>query len=154
MAKHFTLTKTENDDILVTSPDRRPYTLKGNLSVYKTVVGVDLLDVTERIDDFRESEVLEVVHKNGDVVPITSIDQLFTECITYLFIENEGENLKSDLYRLENEAQDLEKDYTWLDPDRVDTIVYSSVSLGLTVTKTFTWTLLMGQYVVTKIELS
>jgi hypothetical protein len=59
-----------------------------------------------------------------------------------------------------NQANDLVQDFTYADPNdpalrRVTSIVYSSVSLGITVTETFTYTLSgAGDYYVTKIELS
>lgn len=66
----------------------------------------------------------------------------------------------SDLKILENTANDLVKDLTYADPNdpalrRVTTIVYSSASLGLTVTETFTYALSgAGDYYVTQITLS
>jgi hypothetical protein len=59
-----------------------------------------------------------------------------------------------------NQANDLVQDFTYADPNdsalrRVTSIVYSSASLGITVTETFTYTLSgAGDYYVTKIELS
>ena len=59
-----------------------------------------------------------------------------------------------------NQSNDLVQDFTYADPDnatlrRVTSIVYSSASLGISVTETFTYTLSgAGDYYVTKIELS
>ena len=66
----------------------------------------------------------------------------------------------SDLKILESTANDLVKDLTYADPNdlalrRVTSIVYSSASLGLTVTETFTYVLSSaGDYYVTQITLS
>ncbi len=53
-----------------------------------------------------------------------------------------GSSLKSNLEKLKTEANDLVETYTYLDPGvpldrRISTIVYSSVTLGLSVTETF-----------------
>ena len=67
---------------------------------------------------------------------------------------------KSNLNKLKNQANDLVKDLTYADANdtalrRVTSIVYSSASLGLTVTETFTYTLsTAGDYYVTQITLS
>ena len=66
----------------------------------------------------------------------------------------------ADLKKLQNQANDLVKVFNYDDPDdptlrRVSSIEYSSVSLGLTVTETFTYTLSgAGDYYVTDITLS
>lgn len=66
----------------------------------------------------------------------------------------------SSQQELLNQANDLVQDFTYADPNdpalrRVRSIVYSSASLGITVTETFTYTLSgAGDYYVTKIELS
>jgi hypothetical protein len=66
----------------------------------------------------------------------------------------------ADLKKLQDQANDLVKTFTYADPNdptlrRVSSIEYSSVSLGLTVTETFTYTLSgAGDYYVTNITLS
>lgn len=61
----------------------------------------------------------------------------------------------SDLNTLINEANDLVKTYTYLDAwaadERVSTVVYSSASLALTVTETFTYAWTAGSYRVSTI---
>lgn len=75
-------------------------------------------------------------------------------------VNNTSSLPKSNLQKLEIQANDLVQDFTYADPNdpalrRVTSIVYSSVSLGITVTETFTYTLSgAGDYYVTKIELS
>lgn len=66
---------------------------------------------------------------------------------------------KGDLKKLFDEADDLVETITWLDPGnptdrRPDTIVYSSVVLALSVTKTFAYAGSAGDYYVTSITLS
>ena len=62
------------------------------------------------------------------------------------------------IQRLKNEANDLVKTFTYLDAgaadERVSTIVYSSVSLGLSVTETFVYAGSAGSYRVSTITLS
>jgi len=63
MTKHFTITKLNTDDILVTSnlaTPRKPYTLKGDLSVYLTEDGVDLYEKNRFAHSFHVDEVLLV----------------------------------------------------------------------------------------------
>jgi len=66
--------------------------------------------------------------------------------------------LKSNKYRLENEANDLVQTFTYLDAgtddERVETITYSSVALSLTVTETFAYAGSSGSYRVSTITLS
>jgi hypothetical protein len=66
---------------------------------------------------------------------------------------------KSDLERLKTEADDLVQTISYLDSGdsvnrRVDTIVYSSAALALTVTETFAYAGGAGDYYVTSITLS
>lgn len=69
-----------------------------------------------------------------------------------------GDTTKSNFQKLKTEANDLNKAFTFLDAgtsdERPSTIVYSSVALGLTVTKTFTWAGAAGAYYVNTIILS
>ncbi len=69
-----------------------------------------------------------------------------------------GNTTKSNLQKLKTEANDLNKAFTFLDAgtsdERPSTIIYSSVALGLTVTKTFTWAGAAGAYYVNTIILS
>jgi len=157
MTKHFTITKLNTDDLLVTSnltPPRPSYTLKGDLSAYLTEDGVDLYEKNRFAHAFHVDEVLNVVHKDGTVVAITTREQLFTELITY-FLESFGQQiLSANLKRLLSEANDLVTTYTWIDANRVSPIVYSSVSLGLTVTETITYILVTGKYRPSTIVLS
>lgn len=64
----------------------------------------------------------------------------------------------SDYQKLLNSANDLVQTYTWLeggtDNQRISTIVYSSASLGLTVTETFTYNGGSGTYHVATSTLS
>lgn len=65
---------------------------------------------------------------------------------------------KSDYSKLTNEADDLVQTYTWLDgggaDQRISTIVYSSTSLSLSVTKTFTYSGSAGTYHIATLTLS
>lgn len=67
-------------------------------------------------------------------------------------------NVKSNLEKLETQANDLVTTFTWLDggttDQRPDNIVYSSVELGVSVTKTFTYNGGAGTYHVATITLS
>ncbi len=64
----------------------------------------------------------------------------------------------SDYQKLLSGANDLVQTYTWLDggtdDQRISTIVYSSISLGLTVTETFTYNGGAGTYHVATSTLS
>lgn len=69
-----------------------------------------------------------------------------------------GATPDSKLTKLKTQAEDLTIKHTWLSggtsDQRVNTIVYSSVTLGLTVTKTFTYYGGAGTYHVDQITLS
>jgi hypothetical protein len=71
---------------------------------------------------------------------------------------NLNTNSKSNLEKLETQANDLVTTYVWLDggasDQRPDTITYSSSQLGLTVIKTFTYNGGAGTYHVATITLS
>jgi hypothetical protein len=73
-------------------------------------------------------------------------------------VNNTSSLPKSNLQKLETQANDLVTTYTWLDggtsDQRPDTITYSSLQLGLTVTKTFTYNGGAGTYHVATITLS
>tara|TARA_R110001592_G_scaffold63800_1_gene195722 strand:+ start:482 stop:745 length:264 start_codon:yes stop_codon:yes gene_type:complete len=65
----------------------------------------------------------------------------------------------SDHQKLVNQANDLVTNFTYLDASsstdrRVSTIVYSSSSLNITATETFTYSGSSGNYYVTQIQLS
>jgi hypothetical protein len=66
--------------------------------------------------------------------------------------------LKSNKWKLENEANDLVQTFNYADAgtadERVTSIVYSSVLLGLTVTETFAYAGGTGTYRVSTITLS
>jgi hypothetical protein len=66
--------------------------------------------------------------------------------------------IKSNLEKLKTEANDLVETYTWLSgglaDQRIDEIVYSSASLGLTVRETFTYNGGAGTYHVATSTLS
>ena len=65
---------------------------------------------------------------------------------------------KSNLYKMQTEANDLVETYTWLDggaaDQRINTIVYSSAALALSVTETFTYNGGAGTYHVATSTLS
>jgi len=69
-----------------------------------------------------------------------------------------GSTTNSNFQILKTQADDLVIKHTWLSggtsDQRIDTIVYSSVTLGLTVTKTFTYYGGAGTYHVDQITLS
>ena len=66
---------------------------------------------------------------------------------------------KSDLHKMQTEANDLVATYTYLDPAdpvdrRISTIVYSSAALALSVTDTFLYAGIAGDFYVTSSTLS
>jgi len=66
---------------------------------------------------------------------------------------------KSDLHKMQTEANDLVATYTYLDPAdpvdrRISTIVYSSAALALSVTDTFLYAGVAGDFYVTSSTLS
>jgi hypothetical protein len=69
-----------------------------------------------------------------------------------------GATPDSDYHKLKTQANDLVVKHVWLDggtnDQRISTITYSSVSLGLTATKTFTYYGGAGTYHVDKITYS
>ena len=73
-------------------------------------------------------------------------------------VENTSSLPQSTLQKLETQANDLVTTFTWLDGGTTDqrpsTIVYTSVQLGLTVTKTFTYLGGAGTYHVSTITLA
>jgi hypothetical protein len=67
--------------------------------------------------------------------------------------------LKSNLEKLKTEANDLVETYTYLSPAdpvnrRIDNIEYRSIALGLTVTETFGYAGVLGDYYVISSTLS
>ena len=73
-------------------------------------------------------------------------------------VDNTTSLPKSNLQKLETQANDLVTTFTWLDggtaDQRPDNIVYSSAQLGITVTKTFTYFGGAGTYHVATITLA
>lgn len=67
-------------------------------------------------------------------------------------------NYKNNLDKLKEEANDLVKEFTYLDiwtwNERINSIIYSSESLGITATETFEYTNTVWVYTLSKITLS
>ena len=77
-----------------------------------------------------------------------------------LLISSSGGSVaESNLNKLKSQADDLKETYSYLDPTdlvnrRISTIVYSSITLCITVTETFTYAGSVGDYYVTQSILS
>jgi len=89
---------------------------------------------------------------------VGTIDEFVNKLNDEYFI-NTVSQAKSNYQKLISEADDLSKVFSYLDiadptNRRVDTIVYSSVALGLSVTETFRYGGSAGDYYVTDITLS
>ena len=86
-----------------------------------------------------------------DYIKLTERNTRFTN-------DNIKKIIGGNIQRLKSEANDLVKTFTYLDAgaadERVSTIVYSSASLGLSVTETFVYAGSAGSYRVSTITLS
>ena len=92
-------------------------------------------------------ESLKTAIVSGAVPNLTTVEALLTDIA-----------VKSDLEKMQTEANDLVETYTWLDggtsDQRISTIVYSSAALVLSVTETFTYNGGAGTYHVATSTLS
>jgi len=95
---------------------------------------------------------------NLDVALSTRASEATLSTISGNVSDIEALLVKSNLYKMKTEANDLVETYTWLNggtaDQRVSTIVYSSTALALSVTETFTYNGGAGTYHVATSTLS
>jgi len=87
MTNTIVITKKQNDTILVTRGSSFRKQLSPSLTVYETPKGVDIRDCDRSAESFDFDQVLEVVRKDGTVVPINDKATLFDELSTYFFFK-------------------------------------------------------------------
>lgn len=136
------------------SGQRRPSLPGRGASNRNTELG-SLNTIILRLQELKETTIITssatLTEQQAQTALLTSIDTAVTAI--------EGLLAKSNLYTLQTEADDLVETYSYLDAGdstnrRINTIVYSSVALGISVTETFAYGGGAGDYYVTSSTLS